>query len=105
MAGLSNPQQPNVASDFAMLAERCIRKPFMTSRASRKLAGDSADVPAGPRPRSPALRPRVAPLELLPSARLGMVGCASPLLSVTELERPQPPPSWGRFFWKLKNPI
>jgi hypothetical protein len=32
MAGPSNPQQPNVASDFAMLAERCIQKPFMTSR-------------------------------------------------------------------------
>jgi hypothetical protein len=23
--------------------------------------------------------------------------------SATELERPQTPPSWGRFFWKVKN--
>jgi hypothetical protein len=34
----------------------------------------------------------------MPSARLGIVGWASPLLSATELDRPQPPPSWGRFF-------
>jgi hypothetical protein len=34
MAGPSNPQQPNVASDFAMLAERCIQRPFMTRSAS-----------------------------------------------------------------------
>jgi hypothetical protein len=32
------------------------------------------------------------------NAPLGIVGCAQPSLSATELERPQPPPSWGRFF-------
>jgi len=52
MAGPSNPQQPNVASDFAMLAERCIQRPFMTSRAPRRLAGDIMDVSPGPRSRS-----------------------------------------------------
>ena len=31
----------------------------------------------------------------MPSAHLGIVGCASPLLSATELERPQPPPRVG----------
>jgi hypothetical protein len=31
----------------------------------------------------------------MPSARLGIVGCASPLLSATELDRPQLAPELG----------
>jgi hypothetical protein len=62
----------------------------------RKPAGSLATVRTyqpGHGPAHPRCGPRVAPMELLPSAPLGMVGCASPLLSTTELERPQPPPS------------
>jgi hypothetical protein len=61
MTGLSNPQQPNVASDLAMLAERCIQRPFMTCHASRRLADGILDVSPGPRSRS---RYRVASMEL-----------------------------------------
>jgi hypothetical protein len=43
-------------------------------------------------------------MERLPSARLGLVGCAS-LLSATELERPQPPPSWGPFLFGGRYPV
>lgn len=34
----------------------------------------------------------------MPRPPLGIVGGAPRPLSATELERPQPPPSWGRFF-------
>jgi hypothetical protein len=33
----------------------------------------------------------------------GIVGCASMPRSTTDLERPQTPPSWGRFFWLPKR--